>query len=460
MIFIKNNMLMIVSMALHKCLTYSGCNGLMHQFKQFQQQLIQELQSFRVDQGQYPTQNLTLTTKPIAFINLLKGQTNALTNETYLFPHLYWQNKEHTHTLASFGSIETLNHIPDKLNQQLYLGGLAFQQQGEQWADFPATRFICPLMVFQTLDNKSQVIFYFNGQHNIDDTLEALIALQPPQHTSIVTLTQTNRQDLPDQQQWQELVELAIEYKALLPKVVLSRQTEICFDNKVNVWDIMALWQQANSNSFHYVFKFSAQQSFISCSPERLYARHKHSITTESLAGTASRGRTRREDQLLSQGLLHDKKIDRENHIVQEFIVANLKQLKAKVRSSPAYVMQLQNVQHLCIPIKATLPKQIQDNQLLHKLHPTPAVGGIPKLPALQFINDNEPYIRGWYAGAVGCISKHRSDFSVAIRSALIEHNRIKIFAGAGIVTGSIADDEWQELDNKMGTILDILNSR
>ena len=106
------------------------------------------------------------------------------------------------------------------------------------------------------------------------------------------------------------------------------------------------------------------------------------------------------------------------------------------------------------------LTKKTQDSHLLHKLHPTPAVGGIPKLPALQFINDNEPYNRGWYAGAVGCISEHESDFSVAIRSALISENCIKLFAGAGIVTGSIAEQEWQELDNKIQTILTILGTQ
>ena len=242
--------------------------------------------------------------------------------------------------------------------------------------------------------------------------------------------------------------------------MVLSRQTEICFDAPIDTWDMMALWQQANPNSFHYLLQFSSQHSFMSCSPERLFLRQHQQITTEALAGTVNRGRNQREDDLLLQSLLNDKKIDRENHIVQEFIIANLKQLKAQVTCSPAHVMQLQNVQHLCVPIKAQLTKNTQDSHLLHKLHPTPAVGGIPKLPALQFINDNEPYNRGWYAGAVGCISEHESDFSVAIRSALISENCIKLFAGAGIVTGSIAEQEWQELDNKIQTILTILGTQ
>jgi menaquinone-specific isochorismate synthase len=110
------------------------------------------------------------------------------------------------------------------------------------------------------------------------------------------------------------------------------------------------------------------------------------------------------------------------------------------------------------VEINAKLNAQTNDAHLLHNLHPTPAVGGSPKLPALQFINDKEYYNRGWYAGTVGYLRVDKSDFSVAIRSALLSDNKIKLFAGAGIGIGSIADQEWQELENKIHTILDILS--
>ncbi|WP_413691554.1 hypothetical protein [Psychromonas sp. KJ10-2] len=108
----------------------------MCKFKQFRQQLIQKLQFFSFEHGQYPSQNLSITIDPITLLALLKGQNNPSGNKPMLYPLIYWQNKEHTHTLASLGSIEVLNHIPNASDQQLYLGGLAFQQQGEQWLDF------------------------------------------------------------------------------------------------------------------------------------------------------------------------------------------------------------------------------------------------------------------------------------------------------------------------------------
>lgn len=414
----------------------------------------EQLQQFAKKQGNKPDLNLVI---PLASFNLLaflKGQ--SLTDKP-IFPAIYWQDKEQQQTLACLGQIEECRHIPQPTGQACYFGGLAFQQQGAQWPDFPAIRFIRPALEFKLDKQQLTLTCHFNGQHAITDTLALVRRLRKPQTLSAINNKIISRRDLPNQQQWQELVEQAIEYKALIPKVVLSRETQLLCQDKINHLDLLAQWQQANPNSFHYSLQFSEKHAFISCSPERLFSREKHNLKTEALAGTVNRGRNAQEDSFLLQSLLTDKKIDRENYLVQEFIIANLKRLKAQVRCEEAHVMQLQNVQHLCVPIYATLNSETTDTSLLYRLHPTPAVGGSPKQPALQFIDDKEPYRRGWYAGSVGYLNHQKSDFSVAIRSALIAGNKIKLFAGAGIVTGSIAAQEWQELDNKIQTVLDLL---
>lgn len=416
----------------------------------------EQLLQFAKEQGDTPNCNLVITLKEINLLALLKGQ--SLASEP-IYPAIYWQDKEQQQTIACLGKIEECDFIPEPTGQACYFGGLAFQQQGLQWEDFPATRFIRPALEFKQSHNKLTLTCHFDGKHPISETLMLIKRLQKPQPLALKENLLLSRNDHPNQQRWADLVELAIEYKALLPKVVLSRETELVFQEQVDHLDLLAQWQQANQNSFHFSFQFSQKHAFISCSPERLFSREKRQLKTEALAGTINRGRNDREDAFLLQSLLNDKKIDRENYLVQEFIISNLMQLKAQVSCEEARVMQLQSVQHLCVPINATLNSQTSDAKLLHKLHPTPAVGGCPKHPALQFINDNEPYRRGWYAGAVGYLSHNRSDFSVAIRSALVANNRVKLFAGAGIVTGSIAAQEWQELDNKLHTVLDILSA-
>ncbi|PKF61654.1 isochorismate synthase [Psychromonas sp. psych-6C06] len=409
-----------------------------------------KLRQLRQRVGEYPTKNLNITLEPLSLLAFLKAQKE-------ITPAIFWQDKAHQRRVVCLGAIDDINHIPEINDEARYYGGLAFQQQGKQWQNFPAVRFIRPALEFSEENSVLTLICHFDGNTSIETTLLLLATLRPSAPLNNISTQITSRNDSPNQQHWAELVDLAIEYKALLPKVVLSRQTELICETQLDYCDLLAQWHEANPNSFLFSFKFAKDNVFIGCSPERLFERSDNKLQTEALAGTVNRGRNEREDNILLQSLLTDKKIDRENYLVQEFIIANLKRLKAQVSCEEPHVLQLHNVQHLCVPIHAQLPPETSDAELLYRLHPTPAVGGSPKLPALQFINDNEPYLRGWYAGAVGHLSANHSDFSVAIRSALLTEKRIKLFAGAGIVTGSIAEQEWQELDNKIHTILDII---
>ncbi len=425
----------------------------MSDFYQMVAEICKQLQVFNEIKGEFPSKNLNIICVPVPLLSLLKAQNN-------IYPAIYWQDKEQQQTILCLGAIDDLQSIPHINSEARYYGGLAFQQQGEQWPNFPQTRFIRPMLEFIEQDNKLQLSCHFDGHHSIKKTIALVKQLQPAVTLQTTNTTVLSRNDIPTKQQWSKLVDLSIEYKALLPKVVLSRQTELICKERVDHADLLNQWEKVNPVSFHFSFQFCKENVFIGCSPERLFCRSHNELHTEALAGTVNRGRNEREDNILLQGLLTDKKIDRENYLVQEFIISNLKQLKVDVYCDEPHVMQLHNVQHLCVPIRADLNEQVTDATLLYKLHPTPAVGGTPKLPALQFINDNEPYCRGWYAGAVGYLSQHKSDFSVAIRSALINDNKIKLFAGAGIVTGSIAEQEWQELDNKINTVLDIITQQ
>jgi menaquinone-specific isochorismate synthase len=418
--------------------------------------ILAELQRFQVSHGNRPSSNLDIRLEYLPLLTLLKGQSS----EHIIYPTIFWQDKEKQQSIACFGKIDEMDTVPFVVDDACYFGGLAFQQDGEQWDGFPALRFIRPVLAFKVENESLTLTCHFDGKQEIEATMAMVEKLQPPVELSDQGVEIKRRTDKPNKEDWARLVDLAIENKALLPKVVLSRETRLQCDKKVNQWDMLHRWHLANKNSFLFAFQFSKGSAFIGCSPERLFSRENNKLETEALAGTVNRGRNDREDNILLESLLSDRKIDRENHLVQEFIIANLKKLKADVICDTPRVMQLHNVQHLCIPISATLCAGTKDAQILDSLHPTPAVGGTPKEQALQFIHHNEPYLRGWYAGAVGYICKEKSDFSVAIRSALILDKQVKLFAGAGIVTGSIANQEWEELDNKISTVLNVITNK
>ncbi|MCL4217651.1 MAG: chorismate-binding protein, partial [Candidatus Hydrogenedentes bacterium] len=81
----------------------------------------------------------------------------------------------------------------------------------------------------------------------------------------------------------------------------------------------------------------------------------------------------------------------------------------------------------------------------------------VPTVAAVERINALEPFDRGWYAGPVGWLGRDGAEFAVAIRSALVREQRVRAYTGAGIVSGSAAPREWEELENKMSTLQSIL---
>jgi isochorismate synthase EntC len=92
---------------------------------------------------------------------------------------------------------------------------------------------------------------------------------------------------------------------------------------------------------------------------------------------------------------------------------------------------------------------------LLRAVHPTPAVGGFPTAAALDWLAAHGERRSGWYSGGFGSVRPNGDgEFSVALRSALIEGSRLELQAGAGIVAGSDPAQELAETEAKFGTLL------
>lgn len=117
------------------------------------------------------------------------------------------------------------------------------------------------------------------------------------------------------------------------------------------------------------------------------------------------------------------------------------------------------SLQHLYGRLAARLRAGINDAHILSALHPTPAVCGRPRGPATKWLQEQECFDRGFYSGPFGWISGQGAEFAVAIRSALVQCPQTPahpaaacmahLYAGVGIVPGSVAASEWQELNLK-----------
>src|SRR5690606_19258866 len=151
----------------------------------------------------------------------------------------------------------------------------------------------------------------------------------------------------------------------------------------------------------------------------------------------------------LGAALLHSDKNRREQAVVLESIRRRLAPLGLQLEhpGEPA-LLRLANVQHLHTPIKAQLPENLRLLDALAPLHPTPAVGGSPREVAVTAIRELEAFPRGLYAGAVGWLdARGGGEFVVGIRSALVRGTTARVYAGAGIVSGSDPEKEFNETD-------------
>ena len=208
-------------------------------------------------------------------------------------------------------------------------------------------------------------------------------------------------------------------------------------------------------NSYHYCFQLDKGIAFWGASPERLYKRSGDKIFVEAIAGTRSRGNSKEEDEFLGDELMNSEK-DRREH---EFVVKNVKQALERLgcsvqKNGRVSLLKLDKVQHLSLSIQGILPKDISDGDILTTLHPTSAVGGSPTDNALKYIHSHEPFCRGWYAGPVGWLGNDSVEFAVAIRSGIIDGSQMDVYTGAGIISGSKPEEEWQEMDTKFNSFI------
>ena len=196
--------------------------------------------------------------------------------------------------------------------------------------------------------------------------------------------------------------------------------------------------------------------TFLGATPERLVRKEGDRCRTEALAGSAPVGR--------GEALRASEKDRHEHALVVDAIASALAPYAELALPEGPAVRELPNVVHLHTPIEGRLREDVHVLRLVQALHPTPAVGGVPREAALRWIRDREQRLigaRGWYAAPFGAFDA-RGDgaFVVALRSGLLRGERAWAFAGGGIVGGSEPDAEYEEASMKMGAFLGALDPR
>ena len=266
------------------------------------------------------------------------------------------------------------------------------------------------------------------------------------------------RTDVPAPKSWRASIETALDAFAhtALDKVVLARRSAYDFDEALDPFALLGALEAATASCFHFLVQPAPGLAFLGASPERLFHQHGRALESEAVAGTRPRGASSSADARFRRELLGSDKDRREHGYVQAHIRAALQPLAATLDAdAEPSDLPLARGRHLYAGFRAELRAEVSPVDVLRALHPTPAVGGTPTPDALAMIAATEAFDRGWYAGPVGWIGADDAEFAVAIRSGLVQQHAagatLALYSGAGIVEGSDAGAEWDEIEQKIG---------
>ncbi len=199
-------------------------------------------------------------------------------------------------------------------------------------------------------------------------------------------------------------------------------------------------------NAMCYVWFHPETGLWLGATPEILLSIDRNELRTMSLAGT----------QLFSnQEVVHwSHKERKEQQYVTDYIAQILKEELEEVSVSEPYTIQAGSLLHLRTDLKATLKRNTDVFGLVQRLHPTPAVCGVPKEEALNFILTKEGYDREFYTGYLGELNGYANcELYVNLRCVKIDGSKASVYVGGGITRDSNPEDEWFETEEKSKVI-------
>ncbi|MBT3197744.1 MAG: isochorismate synthase, partial [Gammaproteobacteria bacterium] len=216
--------------------------------------------------------------------------------------------------------------------------------------------------------------------------------------------------------------------------------------------------EQRNRRGVQLFFSERGKKWFAA-PPEQLLRKEEQQIETEALAGTLPRGNSSEQEQQLEEHLLNDPKLQHEHQLVSDFIQQQLQHHCTTLEASaPPTIHKLENIQHLLTPIRGQLSPGSNLFELIEALHQSPAICGTPKPTSLKWLQQHHNSHRGYYCGGAGWITPQGDgEIYVLLRCAMVEEDCATLYAGAGIVNGSSAEEEQREIALKIQGMVNTL---
>lgn len=234
-------------------------------------------------------------------------------------------------------------------------------------------------------------------------------------------------------------------------KLVLSRTFDTERGDRFSAGASFAKACKKYPDSFVFLYHTPVSGTWLGCSPERLISGQNNQWITDALAGTQKAD---------SANHVWDDKNKLEQQIVVDYMQQQLSKAGINSIHSNAETIQAGNLLHLRSEFSFQLNNPEKIGNILDLLHPSPAINGFPKEEAFDFILDNEGYNRTYYSGFIGNLDTDlRTDLFVNLRCMQISENKLRMYAGGGILPSSDLFSEWKETENKLQTIISIIEN-
>lgn len=263
------------------------------------------------------------------------------------------------------------------------------------------------------------------------------------------------------QAEYCQLVRQAIEFIATsgIEKVVVSRLVEAPLPAGFDPVRLFERLDQRYPEAFVSLVAIPGVGTWLGASPELLLAVDRQALSTMALAGTQAR--------LPGQALADVRwghKERAEQALVGDYVRDFFRrQGVVGVQEDGPRTVAAGNLVHLQTAFRVELPQPERlalANQVLHDLHPTSAVCGMPKDKALAFILAHEGYDRSFYSGFLGPVHiDGQSSLYVNLRCMQLRQDRAILYVGGGVTAESDPDVEWRETVLKAQTLLSVLQA-
>ncbi len=233
-------------------------------------------------------------------------------------------------------------------------------------------------------------------------------------------------------------------------QVVISQQMSVDFDE-----DPMDLYRALRHlNPSPYMFYLNLDGTYIvGSSPEILVRLEDDTVTVRPIAGTRRRGVDEAADLALEQDLLNDPKEVAEHLMLIDLgrnDVGRIAKIGEVELTEKMLVERYSHVMHIVSNVEGKIQDNMSAMDVLRATFPAGTLSGAPKIRAMEIIDELEPVKRGIYGGAVGYLGWNGNmDTAIAIRTAVIQDNKLFVQAGAGVVADSDPQAEWDETMNK-----------